>query len=85
MGKYWGKDANRPALPATDSGPKPGDFPIGSIESRAFARAMCDQKKSAREKIVVTVEHIGSNKPPEIIECQVSDEWADRYMPSEAK
>jgi hypothetical protein len=32
-------------LPETVSGPRPGDFPVGSIESRAAARAMlkgCD-------------------------------------------
>jgi len=30
------------SLPATHSGPKPGDFPIGSLESRAAARSMLD-------------------------------------------
>lgn len=29
-------------LPATHLGPKPGDFPIGSLESRAAARSMLD-------------------------------------------
>jgi hypothetical protein len=32
-------------LPARSSGPRPGDFPVGSLESRAAARAMlkrCD-------------------------------------------
>src|SRR5208337_3977854 len=29
-------------LPATHSGPKPGDFPIGSLQSRAAARSMLD-------------------------------------------
>ncbi len=75
MGKYWGKGSNRPTLPATNSNPKPGDFPVGSIESRAVARAMFDRKQSTREKIVVTVEHIGSNRPLDIIECPVSEEW----------
>ena len=31
-------------LPATARGPKPGDFPLGSVESRAAARAIVDQR-----------------------------------------
>ena len=34
MGKYWGKGLSRTALPATNLGPKPGDSPLGSLESR---------------------------------------------------
>jgi hypothetical protein len=44
MGKYWGKDAAPPVLPATNLGPKPGDFPLLSLESRAAARAMAEDK-----------------------------------------
>ena len=33
---------NGRGLAATCSGPKPGDFPLGSLESRAAARAMLD-------------------------------------------
>ena len=44
MGKYWGKDASRTVLPATNLGPKPGDFPLGSLESRAAARAVAEDK-----------------------------------------
>lgn len=32
------------ALPATGSGPKPADFPLGSVESRAAARAMLSER-----------------------------------------
>ena len=53
MGKYWGKDANLAVLPATNSGPRPGDFPVGSVESRAAARAMAEDKD---EGIVLTFE-----------------------------
>jgi hypothetical protein len=35
-------------LPATHSGPKPGDFPIGSLESRAAARSMLDTMPARR-------------------------------------
>jgi hypothetical protein len=33
-----------PPLPATDSGPKPGDFPVRSLESRAAARTMLERE-----------------------------------------
>ena len=32
------------SLPATDSAPKPGDFPIGSVKSRAAARAILTKR-----------------------------------------
>ena len=38
------KQGQRPCLPATDSGPNPGDFPIGSLQSRAAARAMLERR-----------------------------------------
>ena len=44
VGKYWGKDTTLPVLPATNLGPKPGDFPLRSLESRAAARAMAEDK-----------------------------------------
>jgi hypothetical protein len=40
-------------LPATNLGPKPGDFPLGSLESRAAARAVAEDKD---EGIVLTFE-----------------------------
>jgi len=33
---------DRRSLPATHSGPKPGDFPLGSLQSPAAARSMLD-------------------------------------------
>ena len=44
MRKYWGKDTTPPALPATNLGPKPGDFPLHSLESIAAAPAMAEDK-----------------------------------------
>jgi hypothetical protein len=44
VGKYWGKDKNWVALPATESAINPGALPVGSIESRAAARAMAEYK-----------------------------------------
>jgi hypothetical protein len=33
-------------LPATNSGLRPGDFPVGSVESRAAARALAEHRQS---------------------------------------
>ena len=51
MGKYWGKDPSRTVLPATNSGPKPGDFPLGSLESRAAARAVAEDKDEGLDEL----------------------------------
>jgi hypothetical protein len=40
--KTMSNQRERPYLPATDLAPKPGDYQIGSVESRAAARAMLD-------------------------------------------
>ncbi len=63
VGKHWGNNATRPVLPATDSGPKPGDFPIGSIESRAIARALVDGRVKAKGVFRVVVEHMWESGP----------------------
>lgn len=44
-------------LPAT---PKPGDFPLGSMESRAASRALLERMDQGSEKIRVIIEHIGA-------------------------
>jgi len=38
------KREERTQIPATDSGPKPGDFPLGSLESRAAVRAILNRR-----------------------------------------
>jgi len=38
------KREDRWPLPATNSGPKPADFPLGSLESRAAARMMAKER-----------------------------------------
>ena len=45
--------ATRPRL-------RPGDFPLGSIESRAAARARARQLRASQEPIRVVVQYIGS-------------------------
>lgn len=42
---------HNPNLPATVSGPKPGDFPLGSAKSRAAARAIIDNHTAEQRKI----------------------------------
>jgi hypothetical protein len=37
------KQGEKSGLPATDSGPKPGDFPLGSPQSRAAARMLMER------------------------------------------
>jgi hypothetical protein len=60
LGKYWGKDLTRPALPATNSDSRPGDFSLGSLKSRAAARALADRLNASQEVSHVVVECIGS-------------------------
>ncbi len=48
-------------LGATDSGIKPGCFPLGSAQSRAAARAQLEQRFAGREKCDVVIRHIGSD------------------------
>ena len=52
--------------PATKRGFKPGDYPIGSLQSRAAARAMLE----ARPQVTVTVVSVATG---EIIENICSD------------
>jgi hypothetical protein len=47
-------------LPAADSVPKPGDFPLGSPQSRTASRALLDRMDQSSEKIRVVVECIGA-------------------------
>ena len=45
MAKTAKSNGNGTRLVATDSRPKPGDFPLGSLESRAAARAMLQMSR----------------------------------------
>src|SRR5271169_5775439 len=44
------KREEHPGIPATDSGPRPADFPLGSVESRAAVRAMINRRAAQEEK-----------------------------------
>lgn len=59
MGQPWTKHANSPLLPATNSGPRPGDFPLGSVKSRVAARALAGSKTTAKEVHRLVITHIG--------------------------
>ena len=66
MARNWLKQTrnggNGNSLPATNSATKPGDFPVGSVESRAAARALHEQRKQAGPKIEVRIVHIGGKQ-----------------------
>ncbi len=60
---YWdkGKKTEQQPEPATVSGPNPGDFPLGSLQSRAAARSALErQKKTA--KVIRFISQI--HRPP---------------------
>jgi hypothetical protein len=54
--KSFGIKSGHNSEVATNSGPKPGDFPLGSLESRAATRVMLGK----RPQLVITVEAIGT-------------------------
>ena len=43
--------ATREPLGATDSGPRPGGFPVGSVQSRAAARVMLVARKASENEL----------------------------------
>ena len=54
------------SLPATDSEARPGDFPLGSLESRAAARAKLEHIKD-KPGIQIIIETVGGDEPPIVI------------------
>jgi hypothetical protein len=58
--------------PATNPAPKPGDYPVGSVESRAAARAMIKGKR----KVVIEIQNVRSGPEPGSIEV-VSTEYIE--------
>jgi len=52
-----------PPLPATDSGPKPGDFPVRSLESRAAARTMLEREDEVSGIQIIDLGCSRSDKP----------------------
>jgi hypothetical protein len=60
MGTIGKKHISEQAFPATNSAPRPGAFPLGSIESRAAARALAWRKSGKKEVLRVEVVHIAA-------------------------
>ena len=56
----WKRGECRPGA-ATNSGPKPGDFPLGSPASRAAARNALEHRESSLEVIQVVL--VGQKRP----------------------
>jgi hypothetical protein len=50
--------SGKPILTATNSAPRPGEFPVGSASSRAAARLLLDCKKRRAEQ--------EANRPPDL-------------------
>jgi hypothetical protein len=44
------KREEKPGMPATDSGPRPADFPLGSVESHAAVRALINRRAALGKK-----------------------------------
>lgn len=62
---------SREGLPVTPEGPRPGSFPIGSLESRAAARAMLEQRTdgSSGHAVAFVVSRIDRRLPIAESEC----------------
>ena len=69
-----GRNGN--GLPATNTATKPGDFPVGSLESRAAARALHEQRKQAGPLLEVIITSVGSG--PETGEKILRDDGLTR-------
>ena len=54
------------ALGATDSGLRPSDYPLGSQQSRAAARAMLDARRAAQgEGTLIRLKLVGRPEDPD--------------------
>jgi len=64
-------------LLATSQALGPGDFPIGSVESRAAMRAMIERKGEEKPLMKIVLERIGGDSNaagvPEIVRSESSD------------
>ena len=61
MDENRGKDRTQLTLPATNSGPRPGDFPLGSAKSRAAARALLRNQQASKPRIEIVTNVEGFN------------------------
>jgi len=66
MSNCGNSERSKGSLPVTELRLGPGDFPLGSLQSRAAARAVMEQK--GRPVMRFVIEYIGSARPPRIME-----------------
>lgn len=61
MSKWNGTKRNRTEPfreTATESAPRPGDYPIGSLQSRAAARALMQKKEKNEEEQFIQIIYV---------------------------
>jgi hypothetical protein len=62
---------------APDSSPRPGDYELFSLESRAAARALAQRMSNGpRRYFGINMIHIGTDIPDETIWVEVAEPWA---------
>ena len=71
------KQANSEAIFATDSVPKPGDFPLGSPASRAAARLQAGRLSDSRRRIQIISNVILPDEDPRDPTIPHASEWRD--------
>ena len=72
-----------PMLPVTNQGPRPGDFPLGSVESRVAARAKANGKAEGKPVLRVVLKcmyECGLGKLPPELKPPVRYETEDRII-----
>jgi hypothetical protein len=85
MLKTANNKSKKTQLPATESGPKPGDFPLGSLKSRAAARVLVGRAGDSRNFGRALIEVIGSpGKDQSISVPNVLSGLRLRFQPKQA-
>ena len=80
MADSEGNGKNGPRLPVTDPVPRAGDFPLGSIESRAAARASLDQAENDPSRyLVARIIDAATGRVEEEIRVEVTEEFRKKF------
>lgn len=59
--------------PATNPGPKPGDFELGSLQSRAAVRTLLDGRSKRKSTIRVSFIEPGSMREVSHLDIEIED------------
>lgn len=70
------KPSKLASLPVTLAGPKPGNFPLHSPESRAAARILAGQREDQRERITIVM-HAAYRPPDETYDEPRATPWKE--------